>query len=97
MLKLPSLLYLRSIRSKNSRVFSLSKAQWPISSIIRQEGRIRPLRQESVFPRSEEHTSELQSRFDLVCRLLLEKKNTAKVSDTIRHQAPTPLELSHTL
>src|SRR5699024_11944447 len=24
--------------------------------------------------RSEEHTSELQSRFDLVCRLLLEKK-----------------------
>src|SRR5207249_9837919 len=26
------------------------------------------------FVRSEEHTSELQSRFDLVCRLLLEKK-----------------------
>src|SRR5438067_3315761 len=26
--------------------------------------------------RSEEHTSELQSRFDLVCRLLLEKKKT---------------------
>src|SRR5699024_12688151 len=25
--------------------------------------------------RSEEHTSELQSRFDLVCRLLLEQKN----------------------
>src|SRR5699024_12586011 len=36
-----------------------------------------------AFPsagRSEEHTSELQSRFDLVCRLLLEKKN-----ETIRH------------
>src|SRR5699024_12178416 len=28
-----------------------------------------------IFHRSEEHTSELQSRFDLVCRLLLEKKN----------------------
>src|SRR5699024_11312993 len=27
-----------------------------------------------VLNRSEEHTSELQSRFDLVCRLLLEKK-----------------------
>src|SRR5207249_12301433 len=27
-----------------------------------------------AFERSEEHTSELQSRFDLVCRLLLEKK-----------------------
>src|SRR5437867_5304634 len=26
-------------------------------------------------PRSEEHTSELQSPYDLVCRLLLEKKN----------------------
>src|SRR5690349_23162463 len=29
----------------------------------------------SDLPRSEEHTSELQSRRDLVCRLLLEKKN----------------------
>src|SRR5699024_11701732 len=28
----------------------------------------------SAHARSEEHTSELQSRFDLVCRLLLEKK-----------------------
>src|SRR2546428_8792008 len=31
--------------------------------------------------RSEEHTSELQSRSDLVCRLLLEKKN--KIHDTL--------------
>src|SRR5438094_3910109 len=28
----------------------------------------------TTFPRSEEHTSELQSPYDLVCRLLLEKK-----------------------
>src|SRR5438034_8476317 len=28
------------------------------------------------WPRSEEHTSELQSHSDIVCRLLLEKKNT---------------------
>src|SRR5438105_10809480 len=28
-----------------------------------------------LLVRSEEHTSELQSRVDLVCRLLLEKKN----------------------
>src|SRR5699024_11280066 len=34
--------------------------------------------------RSEEHTSELQSRFDLVCRLLLEKKN---------NEANTPCQL----
>src|SRR5699024_12661301 len=32
--------------------------------------------------RSEEHTSELQSRFDLVCRLLLEKKNNTITTQT---------------
>src|SRR5699024_11554020 len=33
--------------------------------------------------RSEEHTSELQSRFDLVCRLLLEKKKNKIVLSLI--------------
>src|SRR5205085_10982588 len=32
-------------------------------------------RLQAVAPRSEEHTSELQSQSNLVCRLLLEKKN----------------------
>src|SRR5438034_7519807 len=32
--------------------------------------------------RSEEHTSELQSHSDLVCRLLLEKKKTKKLDST---------------
>src|SRR3712207_7414692 len=36
--------------------------------------------------RSEEHTSELQSRQYLVCRLLLEKKKTRQVS-VLRHAA----------
>src|SRR5690349_22996969 len=36
--------------------------------------------------RSEEHTSELQSRRDLVCRLLLEKKK--KKSNTNTHSSP---------
>src|SRR5699024_11230853 len=36
----------------------------------------------SLLSRSEEHTSELQSRFDLVCRLLLEKKKKKKIEDT---------------
>src|SRR5690625_2870392 len=36
--------------------------------------------------RSEEHTSELQSRGHLVCRLLLEKKNTELKQDNNRHQ-----------
>src|SRR5436190_15613228 len=34
--------------------------------------------------RSEEHTSELQSHSDLVCRLLLEKKKSKKKSDATR-------------
>src|SRR5438034_2593268 len=33
-----------------------------------------------LFERSEEHTSELQSHSDLVCRLLLEKKKRSKAS-----------------
>src|SRR5437868_8717539 len=38
--------------------------------------------------RSEEHTSELQSRFDLVCRLLLEKKKGARGARNARGTAP---------
>src|SRR5438105_12234191 len=40
---------------------------------------LRPVR------RSEEHTSELQSRVDLVCRLLLEKKKKTQQQDKISH------------
>src|SRR5438874_8503490 len=36
--------------------------------------------------RSEEHTSELQSRRDLVCRLLLEKKKKKHTRQTHTHQ-----------
>src|SRR5207249_12240720 len=42
--------------------------------ILFKDGKPEPFR----GSRSEEHTSELQSRFDLVCRLLLEKKKTNK-------------------
>src|SRR5207253_8451670 len=37
----------------------------------------------SIFSRSEEHTSELQSRGHLVCRLLLEKKKQKQVTTLI--------------
>src|SRR3712207_8440623 len=40
---------------------------------------------ERAAVRSEEHTSELQSRQYLVCRLLLEKKNTSPI-----HHTPSP-------
>src|SRR5699024_11408600 len=38
--------------------------------------------------RSEEHTSELQSRFDLVCRLLLEKKKKQESTHTPLYNSP---------
>src|SRR5436309_15729946 len=41
---------------------------------LRRVGARPALRQEQIGERSEEHTSELQSRENLVCRLLLEKK-----------------------
>src|SRR3989442_7116449 len=41
--------------------------------------------------RSEEHTSELQSRPHLVCRLLLEKKKTRSLSICLPNLAASPL------
>src|SRR2546430_5881241 len=40
------------------------------------------VRAPGFVPRSEEHTSELQSQSNLVCRLLLEKTKVADVPDT---------------
>src|SRR2546428_887635 len=53
----------------------------------------RPWRPPERDTRSEEHTSELQSRSDLVCRLLLEKKKTrsdhlANIATLRPHIAP---------
>src|SRR5437773_7372378 len=45
---------------------------WPVGGSAPGRGRTRPA---GCPLRSEEHTSELQSHHDLVCRLLLEKKN----------------------
>src|SRR5687768_17917986 len=47
--------------------------------------------------RSEEHTSELQSRLHLVCRLLLEKKKTTHKHNNPPHRMlqPTTHYLSH--
>src|SRR2546422_7218743 len=46
---------------------------------------------DAVHPRSEEHTSELQSRLHLVCRLLLEKKKKtqSKMLAATRHTMNT--------
>src|SRR2546426_4920440 len=50
----------------------------------------RHLEVEPALGRSEEHTSELQSPCNLVCRLLLEKKNTFN-HGILAPRAPTPL------
>src|SRR2546430_8024731 len=54
----------------------------------------------NIINRSEEHTSELQSQSNLVCRLLLEKKKNLHCTISSAFQAPpliicvTPLSLS---
>src|SRR5260370_26168744 len=59
--------------------------------------RRRPLPLAHAPARSEEHTSELQSHLNLVCRLLLEKKNAS--NHTQRHvpnHSPRTLPSTHT-
>src|SRR5256886_11225326 len=48
---------------------------------------------EGLISRSEEHTSELQSQSNLVCRLLLEKKKQTRADHVIHHATSgfTPL------
>src|SRR5206468_10694873 len=67
--------------SSSSRSHSrLSPTSWRLAC---SPTSIKPL----TKPRSEEHTSELQSRSDLVCRLLLEKKKKKKKKKIQRHKA----------
>src|SRR5699024_12206114 len=64
-------------RTEISKNLGINKAT--ISSILnklKSKSLVREVGEgDSTKSRSEEHTSELQSRFDIVCRLLLEKKN----------------------
>src|SRR5260370_19347064 len=53
-------------------------------SRIRTRERTKSFEKTSVFRRSEEHTSELQSHLNLVCRLLLEKKKKRDAIANVR-------------
>src|SRR5215204_7735274 len=53
-----------------------------VSPAARSCGPTRP--RPRTWARSEEHTSELQSHSDLVCRLLLEKKKNKQLKNTIQ-------------
>src|SRR5947207_10975764 len=78
--------YTTLFRSASNRAHRLSirsaRSAGPESvgrSLLRSSGKVRPAVQlpvALVLQRSEEHTSELQSHSDLVCHLLLEKKNS---------------------
>src|SRR2546422_9147821 len=61
---------------------SRSAFEWAVRAATRKRSRCRASTcrvEQPIDPvRSEEHTSELQSRLHLVCRLLLEKKKTKK-------------------
>src|SRR5699024_12408720 len=65
-----------------NKLLDMTPLTWNLSD-VEKEGIIKKNLSEitmsfKVLVRSEEHTSELQSRFDLVCRLLLEKKKKNK-------------------
>src|SRR5688500_20301185 len=61
---------------------SSGRPAWRTSSGARTAWRPPRARQSDQGGRSEEHTSELQSPCNLVCRLLLEKKNREDGNDT---------------
>src|SRR5256885_13172643 len=65
-------------------IFSLG---WQIKHDRGDSENVPKLRQE--LHRSEEHTSELQSPCNLVCRLLLEKKKTRNATDCAYDSPPT--------
>src|SRR2546422_6017882 len=69
--------YTTLFRSQGNRDFFLNTVSWLAEEEDQISIRPKDAKQTPVFlnaNRSEEHTSELQSRLHLVCRLLLEKK-----------------------
>src|SRR5690606_39530116 len=66
-------------RAKSKRVSGKRAAR-----TARRPAKVKPSVKRAARKRSEEHTSELQSRENLVCRLLLEKKNEGTQRTTTR-------------
>src|SRR5687768_17847870 len=65
----------QELATRSAQIFEMAGEEFNINSKIR----------------SEEHTSELQSRLHLVCRLLLEKKNAAHCHHGARTGFRSPL------
>src|SRR5687768_17680182 len=106
MLKTPSLSFFFFNDTATTEIYTLSlhdalpisRARRPRTSTTRRSppsarprsSRARRTAGSSAQARSEEHTSELQSRLHLVCRLLLEKKKKQQTTRTTQPQR-TPL------
>src|SRR5258708_24701363 len=81
----PAKLSARSVMYGHSLKPSGSKCAAIVAGVARQpRDETRPRACSTTVRRSEEHTSELQSPDHLVCRLLLEKKNTDLMSGNVR-------------
>src|SRR5436305_8988124 len=78
---LPSITAPRTFRPRNHSADNSPKcaASWSLAASTSTES----AGTAPSMARSEEHTSELQSRPHLVCRLLLEKKNNPRASATV--------------
>src|SRR2546421_1650277 len=78
----------RSVQCHGSSAFNI--AANPVFTMMMKPGNHIPIGNvDCNGSRSEEHTSELQSRSDLVCRLLLEKKKKAPSPKCTREIAHT--------
>src|SRR5207249_8073661 len=66
--------YTPHMRSSTVSSISLLICLFSLAALATASAQLTPAYEPRPNERSEEHTSELQSRFDLVCRLLLEKK-----------------------
>src|SRR5437867_10147533 len=73
----------------------LSAGNGTFSRIARRWSRL-PWKNSQSVRRSEEHTSELQSPYDLVCRLLLEKKKKTNKIHNTHHDTRKPQQKNAT-
>src|SRR2546422_3901760 len=81
--------YTTLFRSLNARCFTVQSGPLVLTDsltfrtigVVTQAGGLITLHEGDPYTRSEEHTSELQSRLHLVCRLLLEKKKKKLISE----------------
>src|SRR5438270_9468208 len=79
--------------SRKRRNASVSKKNWVMArvapaSILRFRFSRSAAAERENLKRSEEHTSELQSQSNLVCRLLLEKKKSTAILPTVYFTLP---------